>query len=170
MDMQKKDQGANAANGRYLLVPRTLCFIFSHGRVLLMKGAPNKKLWSNLYNGIGGHIERGEDVSSAAWREILEETGLRVKNLRLEGTIVIDTQPNYGIGIYVFSAEAESQALTPSSEGMLEWFDINSLPQTGLVDDVPLLLDWITKKKPGDPPFSARYHFNDNDRLEIELG
>ncbi|MGV2434622.1 MAG UNVERIFIED_CONTAM: hypothetical protein LVT10_06835 [Anaerolineae bacterium] len=39
--MSQQDQGADATQGRWLVIPRTLCFSFFHGdRVLLMKRAP----------------------------------------------------------------------------------------------------------------------------------
>jgi predicted NUDIX family phosphoesterase len=59
-EMPKSDQGVHTK--RYQIIPRVLIFIFDGDRVLLIKGAPNKRLWANQYNGIGGHIERGEDA------------------------------------------------------------------------------------------------------------
>jgi hypothetical protein len=44
---------------RYKVVPRTLVFITRGDKVLLLKGAADKSIWANLYNGICGHIERG---------------------------------------------------------------------------------------------------------------
>ncbi|MCH7664271.1 MAG: NUDIX domain-containing protein, partial [Chloroflexi bacterium] len=65
--MNASHQGES--NDRYQLIPRVLIFITRGDEVLLLKGAPDKNLWANLYNGVGGHIERGEDVLSAARRE-----------------------------------------------------------------------------------------------------
>ena len=67
---------------RYVAVPRTLVFLTSANpatgelEILLLKGAPHKRLWANLLNGVGGHVEVHEDVYSAALREVQEETGL----------------------------------------------------------------------------------------------
>ncbi|HLB48576.1 MAG TPA: NUDIX domain-containing protein, partial [Anaerolineales bacterium] len=65
--MPATDQGIRPE--RYQLIPRVLIFI-THGReVLLLKGAPTKRIWASKYNGVGGHVERGEDFISAARRE-----------------------------------------------------------------------------------------------------
>ena len=88
-----------------MLIPRTLTFIFHEEKVLLIKGAPHKRLWANKYNGVGGHIERGEDVFSSARREVREETGLDLPSLALCGTVIVDTGENVGIGIFIFRGE-----------------------------------------------------------------
>jgi 8-oxo-dGTP diphosphatase len=62
-----------------MVIPRSLIFVTRPGKVLLIKGHPRKRLWANRYNGIGGHIEYGEDLVKAAERELLEESGLSMK-------------------------------------------------------------------------------------------
>jgi 8-oxo-dGTP diphosphatase len=49
-----------------MIIPRVAVFLRRNDSYLLLKGAPTKRLWANKYNGLGGHIERGEDVLSAA--------------------------------------------------------------------------------------------------------
>jgi len=71
--MPVSEQGVT--NDRYMVIPRTAIFPRRGDAYLLIKGAPNKRLWANKYNGLGGHVERGEDILSAAGRELLEETG-----------------------------------------------------------------------------------------------
>ena len=61
------EQGVS--KNRYQLIPRCLIFIRKDDSFLLIKGASNKKIWANKFNGIGGHIEKGEDIKSAAQRE-----------------------------------------------------------------------------------------------------
>ena len=104
--MPKSDQGIEVSlkRQRYTVIPRTLVFITRDDKVLLLRGSPQKRIWANKYNGIGGHIERDEDIYSAAQREVIEETGLDVENLRLVGLINIDGDQPTGIMLFVFAA------------------------------------------------------------------
>jgi len=162
------DQGVS--KDRYSLIPRTLIFLTRGDSVLLLKGAPTKRLWANLYNGVGGHIEPGEDVLTSARRELGEETGLEPDALWLCGVVIVETGQNPGIGIYVLRGECNSGELLPSKEGALEWVPIKDLNRIQMVEDLPELLPHVLNMKPGDPPFSALYAYDANGKLHIRFG
>jgi 8-oxo-dGTP diphosphatase len=158
--MPVSDQGVT--RHRYMLIPRVLIFATRGSRVLLLRGAPAKRLWANKYNGAGGHVDPGEDLLSAARRELLEETGLTA-NLWLCGTVAVETGENPGIGIFVFTGECPEGEPKASPEGTPEWVEFKDVPHLPSVEDVPILLNRICKMKRGDAPFSARSFYQGAD-------
>jgi 8-oxo-dGTP diphosphatase len=166
------EQGLDAASQPqpYTVVPRTLCFILSPegDDVLLIKGAPTKRIWPNRYNGVGGHVEPGEDVYAAAVREAWEETGLSVRNVRLRGVLNIPVKHRQGIMLFVFSARASSRQVMPSDEGTLEWVSRDQLLSLELVEDLPALIPRTLDAPPDALPFSGLYTYDEAGRLVIQ--
>jgi 8-oxo-dGTP diphosphatase len=147
---------------RYQVVARTIIFIFKNGMVLLQKGSLTKKINAGLWNGLGGHIERGEDVHSAARRELQEEAGIFCNNLQLNGTVVIDVNQTEGILLFVFSGDDITGEINPSEEGVLEWFELGELPSNEILDDVPELISHIFEAISRKNLFSLLYTYDKN--------
>jgi 8-oxo-dGTP diphosphatase len=166
--MGREDQGVFASYGRYRVLPRVLCFITRGDQVLLLRGGPRKRTWAGRYNGVGGHLEPGEDVREALLREVKEETGLDVKEVRLRGVVHVDVDdPIMGVLFFVFTASATKQQVVPSAEGSLEWFARGELPFADMVEDLPVILPAVLAMGPSDPPFFAAYSYDAADRLVI---
>jgi 8-oxo-dGTP diphosphatase len=162
-DQRIKDQ-------RYHVIPRTLIFLFNdREQVLLIKGAENKRRWGGLYNGIGGHIEAGEEILEAAQRELLEETGIPDLDLIYCGQVMIDVSQEEGVAIFIFRGAYTGEGFIPSKEGELFWFDLDGLEEIPLVEDLAYLLPRIVRYKEGDPVIIGKYQYTDSEKLIISF-
>jgi 8-oxo-dGTP diphosphatase len=161
--MPTSDQGLDKQ--RYSVIPRTLIFVFRDNEVLLLKGSETKKIWAGKYNGLGGHIEAGEDVLTSANRELAEEAGIINIDLHCCGVVMCDVESQHGIAVFLFRGEYGGQALITSEEGNLHWVSMSSLAQLSLVEDLIVLLPKVWHWKPGDPLLSGLNYYDNEGHL-----
>jgi 8-oxo-dGTP diphosphatase len=168
--MGHEEQGVAVSRHRYQVIPRTLCFITHGADELLLLGGAKKRLWAGCYNGLGGHVEPDEDIYTSACREVREEAGLNVRDMRLRGVVHADAgDPVTGILFFVFTATADDKNVLPSAEGALEWWPVDALPTDRLVEDLPVLLPKILAMGPADPLLFIAYSYDDDDKLVIQF-
>ena len=82
----------------------------------------------------GGHVEKGESFIDSAKREVLEETGLKVDNLKLCG--IIDwchrkSGERYMVILYKTDTYS-GELIGETEEGKVFWADIDEIPKMEL--------------------------------------
>jgi 8-oxo-dGTP diphosphatase len=60
------------------------CFIRKGGKYLMLHRNPTKRILPDVWMAPGGHVEFAEGLFACARREVLEETGLTIRNLRVK--------------------------------------------------------------------------------------
>ncbi len=133
------------------LVPKdqyefTLCFLVQDHHVLMLERQkePNKGLW----NGVGGHIEPGESPNHACVREIEEETGILVDEIRFCGVLSWESWYFPGGGMYIYRADPKVSKVVASDEGPLEWKPVEwVLNSSSVVANIPLFLSRCAKSR-----------------------
>jgi 8-oxo-dGTP diphosphatase len=154
---------------RYTVVPRTLSFLVRGDEVLLLRLGTDRGDWAGRLNGLGGHIEPGEDVLTSARREIREEAELSPGDLRLCGVVMIDVGPP-GIGLFVLVGTLPSDAMPQGGlEGRPEWVRLDRLHQSPLVEDLPTLIPRALACYASREVFLARYQYAEDGGLRISF-
>jgi 8-oxo-dGTP diphosphatase len=163
------DYNIDVIRKRYALVPRTLVFIQRENEYLLIHKKKRNSYGFGKMNGVGGHMEKGEDPFASARREVLEETGLSINQLDICAILFIDTEDTPGVEVFVFRADYEGGQITQSDEGRLEWKtleEINSSDQ--ILEDVPMLIDLCNQHEVGKIPQIIKYSYDEKGLLRID--
>ena len=110
----------------------TLCYVERNGCWLMMhRTKKDQDENAGKWIGLGGHLEAGESPAECVRREIAEEAGFQVSDLRLRGIITF-ILPDWGDELtFLYTARTETEALPECAEGELKWVpvdDVLSLP------------------------------------------
>lgn len=146
----------NLDHSRYTVIPRVLIFFFHGDNVLLIRDAWGRK-WQGKLNALGGHVESGEDILSAAKRELQEEAGITGIDLHFVGNISIDVEDEIGISLFLFKGEGVNTDAISSDEGEVTWVKVNEINNHSVLDDLLELLPMVYLWKCGDPMIIGHY-------------
>ena len=110
----------------------TLCYVERNGCWLMMhRTKKSQDENAGKWIGLGGHLEACESPAECVRREIMEEAGIRVSDLRLRGIITF-ILPDWGDELtFLYTARTDTESLPECAEGELKWVpagDVLSLP------------------------------------------
>ena len=107
------------------LAPAVITAVLREGRILL---AHNRNFQPGMYGLIAGFVEAGESAEDAVAREIREETGIEVGNIRYFSSQCWPFPNSLMLGYYAdyVSGEARPDGIELESLG---WFSAGNMPQ-----------------------------------------
>lgn len=122
-------------------------FVRKDGKYLLIKRSSQKQFAPDVIHPIGGKIDANENPYLAAKREVFEEAGITVKNMRLEA-IILEIAPHKTVMIhnwfiFHFSADYESGKIKTTDEGELVLLTKNDVIKAKLFPSVREIIGHI---------------------------
>ena len=121
-----------------------VCFIKDDEKkkVLFLRRA--REPMQNMYTGVGGKTHFGEDINASCIREIKEETGLDVAEVRLRGVIktILEGKDSSWL-LFVYTATKFSGELITCNEGDLHWIDLDNIYSQNIIGFIRRILPHI---------------------------
>ena len=118
------------------------------------------------WNGLGGKFEQGESPEECAVREIEEESGLKVINIKMRGIItfpMFDGMDDWYV--FLFVADNFNGELIDSNEGDLKWIPNEELININLWEGDKFFIPWLFE----DKFFSAKFNYKDGKYIDHEV-
>lgn len=132
---------------RHQVLVRTLCFVFNHKDEVLLIERASDKFDAGMYNVLGGHVEKGEDILESADREIFEESGIKPDSTKLAGFVHVTNFFGNNILMFVTKSTTSQVQLAESHEGILQWVKLSKIDKYNIYEDVRPFLERILSDK-----------------------
>ena len=115
------------------------CYLIDDNKVVVTNYKKGDKK-EGYYDIPGGKIEEGELPNQTAIREMKEETGIDIKNLKKQGNMIIE-YPNRIFDFEVFICKKYEGEPQEFEKNTSEWIDINVLLQKEKILSNIIILD-----------------------------
>ncbi|BFT65568.1 8-oxo-dGTP diphosphatase [Parvimonas parva] len=148
-------------------VLQNMCMIYDkENDKILVLDKVKKHGWEGL-TFVGGHVEDGEVLYDSCVREVFEETGLTVKNLKLKGTVswIDEIKDKRELGFLYYTEDFSGELIENNVEGTLSWFGIDEFRNAnGKSYSIDKILDLFLN----DDYSELIVKWNKNDEVETE--
>lgn len=116
--------------------------VFDNTKTKILLGKRKNCFGSGSWGLPGGHLEFGESFEEAIIRELNEETGLKVKKVRVLGAFNTPLLPNshhVQIGCVIEDYEGKPEITEPDKCEDLNFYSLNELPSPIFFGSQPIL-------------------------------
>ncbi len=141
------------------------CYLIKDEKVVVTKYKEGNKKFG-YYDIPGGKIEEGETSKRTAIREMKEETGLKVENLKYKGNMIIE-YPNRIFDFDVFITNESEGEPQEFEENTSEWIEINELLQKEKILSNIMILDRFFIKGLIDDKYNFKMHIQVDEKENI---
>jgi len=122
-----------------------LCILRSSAGFLLIRRSKEPHL--GKYIPIGGKVGPFETPRAAAIREVKEETGISVQDVRLRGILTETSPTDFNWINYIYTADIPAVTLTKYREGKLEWVKREQLDRIPAPTTDQFIYDYVSKSQ-----------------------
>lgn len=145
-------------------------FIRKDSKYLLMKRSPDKKYAPNRIHPFGGKLDPNENPYVGAVREIKEEIGVNINNLKLEAVILeLTDEKDLPVNwlIFHFSADYENGEVKTTEEGEVVYLSGDEVKNSDLFPSVKSVIDNILNPDDGTVFTTNSYHGFESGMTEL---
>lgn len=124
-----------------------VCFLIDKRDNKILFLERNKEPMNGMFTGVGGKTSFEEDINASCIREIKEETGFDVQNLKLKGiikTILSEKNSSWILFIYIANEFHGEQIDCP--EGNLQWVNNNDVYDLNLIGFIREIMPFVLKE------------------------
>ena len=138
----------------------TLCYVRHNSHTLMLyRNKKRNDIHEGKWNGLGGKLEPGETPEECVIREVLEESGLIIRNPKLCGLLIFPKFKGNDWYVFVFTATEFSGDLIDSPEGRLEWIPDEKILDLSLWKSDHIFMPWIRE----GTFFTAKFEYEGNE-------
>lgn len=102
--------------------------IFKDGKVLIGKRTRTASHGKSEYSFPGGHMEFNESFEESIKRETLEESGVKIKNIKFSCVVNITIYNVILIGLIANWEKGRPRSLPDENIGDWDWYSLDNLP------------------------------------------
>lgn len=147
------------------------CFVKKDGKYLMLHRNPDKRIMPDVWMAPGGKREFNEGLFECAHREIMEETGLKIKNIQVKaaGNAYLKDIDQELFFHFLVADYASGEVIQNPEDGELVWLNpkqIGKLPN--LLAEIHEILPYIFSDDQKVISYKAVYE-KGNEMIEFEL-